>query len=358
MTTPVAQDELRRMAAVPPGWLAAHGPQAERVISTRIRLARNLAGRRFPPHARTDQLEEVLQEVTSRRQTVPAMKHCLYWRVDELSDVERRFLLERRLLSPEVLARPRPAGLLVSPDESFSVMVNEEDHFRLQSLESGLDTTSGWGVLAELDDQLNEAFQLAFSEEFGYLTSCPTNTGTGMRVSVFLHLPGLALSGTLEEVVKQLGFTEFTFRGFYGEGTQAVGNIFQVSNQVTLGRTEEKLLERMARVAEDLIGLEKKALEGLLQTSRVRVEDVVERAVGIIRHARLIGALECVNLLSSLRMGMLAGYLPAHFRVVNELLVLAQSAHLQLREGRQLSDEETDRLRAEYLRERLAGIVT
>jgi protein arginine kinase len=349
--------ELRRMAQAPPAWLAADGPHAETVISTRIRLARNLVGHRFPPHARSDELEAVLQEVTSRRDSVPSLRQCRYWRVDSLSELERRFLLERRLLPPEVLVRPRPSGLLASADESLSVIVNEEDHLRLQSIASGLQMERPWETLSRLDDQLNQALPLAFSEEFGYLTSCPTNTGTGMRVSVFIHLPGLVLSGTLEEVVKRLGFTEFTFRGFYGEGTQAVGHIFQVSNQVTLGRAEEKLLERMGKVAEELIGLEKDSVGKLLREKRLRLEDAVERAVGVVQHARLLGALECVNVLSHIRLGMVAGLLPRDFRLINELLVLTQPAHMGLRTGREMNEEEGDHLRAQYVRERLRAVV-
>jgi len=348
---------LSRMAAEPPAWLSSLGPLSENVISTRIRLARNLVGHRFPPHAREEQLREVLNAIRSRRDDVPLLKQCSFWEVEHLSESERRFFLERRLLSPDVLMRPRPSGLFVAPDEGFSVIVNEEDHLRLQSITSGLRVEDAWRILARLDDQLNDTFELAFSREFGYLTSCPTNTGTGMRVSVFVHLPALVLSGKLEEIVKNLGSTEFTFRGFYGEGTQAVGNIFQVSNQVTLGRAEEKILERLRKVAEELIRLEKENLTRLLERDRLRVEDVVFRAVGVLGHARYLGAVECVNLLSNLRLGMSVGFLPPRFRLLSELIILTQPAHLRLREGRELSDAEVDRARAVFVRESLKEVI-
>jgi protein arginine kinase len=262
--------------------------------------------------------------------------------------------MERRLISPNFVETKRPAGLVVGNDESISLMINEEDHLRLQALQSGLQPEETFKHVEALDDELGSRLEYAFSDYFGFLTSCPTNTGTGMRVSVFIHLPALSMAGKIEEVIRELIPSEIAIRGFYGEGSEVMGHIFQVSNQLTLGRTEKRILNRLGQVAKKFVEMEREAREQLLEKERIRIEDKVYRAVAISQSALLLGSVELVNLLSALRLGFNLEIIDnLEYKSLNELLVLTQPAHIQKSFGREINSQKRDKIRAKLVRNRL-----
>jgi protein arginine kinase len=277
--------------------------------------------------------------------------------MQKLGKPERKFLVERRLISPAYADSRKPAMLVVGENEYLSVMVNEEDHLRIQSIQPGLNVDEAWQLISHLDDELGEQLDYAFTDHFGYLTSCPTNTGTGMRVSLFVHLPGLALLEELESVLGKLAPSEITVRGFYGEGTEVVGNIFQISNQLTLGRTDDSIIKRMEEVALKLLSLEADARERLMAEQQLRVEDKVFRTIGILQNARMISSVEFLNLLSNLRLGMDLGLIRSeNRRLLNELMVVLQPAHMQKIYRDAQEDERRDVRRAQLVREKIASL--
>jgi protein arginine kinase len=276
--------------------------------------------------------------------------------MQKLSKLDRKFLVERRLISPPYAESTKPAMLVIGEAEYLSVMVNEEDHLRIQSIQPGLNVEEAWRLIAQLDDELGEALDYAFTDQFGYLTACPTNTGTGMRVSLFVHLPALAMLEEIEKVLGKLAPSEITVRGFYGEGTEVVGNIFQISNQLTLGRTDDSIVKRMEEVAQKLLSLESDARERLLNGQKLRVEDKVFRTIGILQQARMLSSLEFLSLLSNLRLGMDAGLLGDQRGLLNELMVILQPAHLQKTYREAQDDERRDVRRAHLVREKMAQL--
>lgn len=273
----------------------------------------------------------------------------------DLPALDRQFLIERHLISRDLSDAHRPRGLLVSADETLSVMVNEEDHVRIQSLVSGLALAQGWELADVLDDELDAVLDYAFSDELGYLTSCPTNVGTGMRVSVLVHLPSLVLTKQISKVLQGLGQIGLAVRGFYGEGSEVMGNFFQVSNQTTLGRTERESLDILEKATRQLLSHEERARDLLLREARHVLEDKIWRAYGTLRHARSITSQEVVSLTSAARFGLaleLAG-LP-DVRTLNEILVFSQPAHLQKMVGRPMDAPERNVERASFVRARLS----
>jgi protein arginine kinase len=340
-----------------PRWLEAGAPHSDIVISTRARLARNLADHSFPNAADQTELSEVVQEVYRVTCSCELLGEQLILDMQKLGKLDRKFLVERRLISPIYAESSRPGMLVISEGEYLSVMVNEEDHLRIQSVQPGLNISEAWRLISQLDDELGEQIEYAFTDQFGYLTACPTNTGTGMRVSIFVHLPGLALLEEIEPVISKLAPSEITVRGFYGEGTEVVGNIFQLSNQLTLGRTDESIIRRMEEVAEKLVSLETDARERLLTDHKLRVEDKVFRTLGILQHARMISSIEFLALLSNLRMGLDLGILPnIDRRLLNELMVIMQPAHIQKMHRDAQENERRDVRRAELVREKISSL--
>ncbi|MDZ7385466.1 MAG: protein arginine kinase [candidate division KSB1 bacterium] len=335
-------------------WLDGSGPEADIIITSRVRLARNLRGVRFPGTAPAEEREKVRAQVAEATATSPALAKGLEIAVDALSPLDRRFLMERRLISPQLAERTEQAAVFVDHTQSVAVMVNEEDHLRLQVICSGLRIDQAWEVLSALDEDLAAVLDYDFSEQFGYLTACPTNTGTGMRVSIFAHLPGLAILDEVDKALKEFAGSEITVRGFYGEGSRVQGHIFQISNQLTLGRAEKAIVKRVQGIAERLVALEREARARLLQQRPLRLKDVVYRAIAVLKNAQLLSSLELTNLLSAVRVGSDMGLLPPiPRRALNELLVIALPAHLQKRAGREMGGEERDAYRAQFVREYL-----
>jgi len=339
----------------PSPWLSGVGPHAEMVLSTRIRLARNLRSVPFTHRAREEQLQGILVSVASAAQRSKSFDLGLLLRMNEMTAVERQILVERHLVSHELGDGSRPRGIMIAPDERLSLMINEEDHLRLQAMTPGFQLAEAWALADLADDELDQSLDFAFSEEIGYLTSCPTNAGTGMRASVLIHLPALVLLDEIQKVLKGISQVGLNVRGLYGEHSKVMGNLFQVSNQTTLGRSERDSIESLERVTRQIIEHEESARDRMMRDARVQIEDKVWRGYGTLRYCRSINTEEVINLCSAVRLGVALG-LPGlcPLRVVNELLILTQPAHLQRSYGDELSPAERNVYRAQLVRDRLA----
>lgn len=345
-----------RMLSGRKSWFGGSGPRGDEILSTRVRLARNLTGFRFVGSARDEELATVYQRIESAIQAMPEMAEGSLTRIDELTLLDRHFLLERHLLSHDLTAEARHRGIAIGADESISLMVNEEDHVRMQCLMSGMQLDEAWQAANRLDTALAGKVSFAFGEELGYLTSCPTNVGTGLRASVLVHLPSLGLTQRIKKVLAGVGQVGLSVRGFHGEGSEVVGNFFQVSNQVTLGVSEEGTLEKLQGVVLQILDMEAKARDSLNRDARLQLEDKIGRAFGALKHARILSSQECMGLLSAIRFGVTMGLdgLP-DLATVNEILICAQPAHLQKMVGREMSSAERNEFRAGWIQERLGG---
>jgi len=339
-------------------WLKGTGPESDIVISSRIRLARNLAD--FPFIARSTEadraeIEKTLHShVTALQESGKFPSGTLYFNVGDMEEVDQQFLVERQLISRELAENEGARAAVIDPAERFSVMINEEDHLRFQVMHSGLDLGSTWQQINELDDLIEEQVTYAFSDKLGYLTACPTNVGTGVRVSVMLHLPALVITRQIEKVFKSLQKINLAVRGLYGEGSQAMGDFYQISNQITLGMTEEELTKKVADVVPVLIDYERQAREFLVRESHETLHDRVSRAYGILRTAQTISSEETMHLLSSVRMGINLGLInDLEIPTINKLFILTQPAHLQKLSGVELDQADRNIERATYLRRNL-----
>jgi protein arginine kinase len=341
-------------------WLEASGPHAEIVLSTRVRLARNLQRHAFAPRIRDAERAEILREVQAAAERTE-LKGGITLDLASLAPVSRRILLERHLISRELAGEGQDApvagtGLVIGPRDALGVMVNEEDHLRLQAIVSGLRLREAFGRVDRLDEELGARLPFAYHPEFGYLTSCPTNAGTGLRASILVHLPGLVLTKEVGRVLQGIAQVGLTFRGLYGEGSEVVGNFFQISNQTTLGRSEEDLIEHLEKIVSQVIRYEVDARRVLLRDATPVIEDKIWRAYGLLRYARSLTFEEVMNLLSGVRLGVSLNLLP-ELRVytLNKIMIYSQSAHLEQAAGRPLGEAESDVLRAAYVRKVLAG---
>ncbi|CAN5513302.1 protein arginine kinase [soil metagenome] len=336
-------------------WLRGTGAESDVVVSTRIRLARNLAGVPFATRATNAQKSEI--EARSRDAILNAglPGNIQYLSVNGLPALDRQFLVERQLISRElssVLEGPR--GVAFDDRESTSVMINEEDHLRLQVMRSGLSLDEAWAQINTVDDALEHKLSYAFHDQFGYLTACPTNVGTGMRASVMLHLPALGITKEIEKLFRSLQKINLVVRGLYGEGSRASGDLYQISNQVTLGKSEEKILQEIREVIDLILNYERRARTALMKEQKQAQQDRVARAIGTLGSATMITSEETMELLSTVRLGIqlhLLEDLPA--TTVNQLFIHTQAAHLQKIMGAPLDGEERNAARARYLRNRL-----
>ncbi len=341
-------------------WLKGSGPESDIVISSRVRLARNLAD--FPFISRTTdadraEIEKILHgRITSLQEEGKVPSDSLYINVTELEEVDRHLLVERQLISREHAESEGARAVVIDQSERFSVMINEEDHLRFQVMQSGLNLTTAWEQINELDDMIEEQVTYAFSNRLGYLTACPTNVGTGVRVSVMLHLPALVITRQIEKVFKSLQKINLAVRGLYGEGSQAMGDFYQISNQITLGLTEEELTKKVADVVPVLIDYERQAREFLIRESHETLHDRVSRAFGILRTAQTISSEETLHLLSSVRMGINLGLISdLEIPTINKLFIHTQPAHLQKLSGVELDTSDRNIERASYLRRHLGA---
>jgi protein arginine kinase len=341
-------------------WLEASGDHADIVLSTRVRLARNLQGHAFGPRARVNDREAVLRRFKGSASRSEVLRKGTLLELPEVAERTRRILLERRLVTRDLLGEgesgpARGAAVHLSGIDPISVMVNEEDHLRVQSLVSGLRIGDAWRLVDRLDEELGRDLPFAYHNEFGFLTSCPTNVGSGLRASVFMHLPGLVLTKEIGKVLQGLGQVGLTFRGLYGEGSEVVGNFFQVSNQTTLGKTEEDLVDHLDKIVRQVIQYEQHARQVLLRDARGVTEDKIWRAYGLLRYARSLSFEELMNLLSGVRLGLSLKLLPGlRVYTLNKMMIFTQSAHLEQAAGRDLPPAEGDAHRAAYVRRILA----
>ena len=333
-------------------WLKGTGPESDIVMSSRVRLARNLAHYPFVSRANEQEKTEIEKFLKDRIATVPVGKSLEYIDVGHLEEVDRQFLVERQLISREHADAQGARGVAIDGLEQVSLMVNEEDHLRIQCMHSGLDLKGAWEQINTVDEQSEKVVPYAFHPRWGYLTACPTTVGTGIRVSVMLHLPALVMTRQIEKVFRSLHKIQLAVRGLYGEGSQAMGDFYQISNQTTLGKNEEELIEQVGDVVPVLIDYERRAREFLIRESQQNVHDQVSRAFGILRTAQTISAEETMQLLSRVRMGVLLGLIgDVKISDINVLLVRTQPAHLQKLRGEELDTADRNIERARYLRQ-------
>ncbi len=336
-------------------WLATGGPLNDVVISSRIRLARNLTAFHFlskaDPAERGD-IERTLFEAIS---TSEFGRSTFYVDIDKSDALDRQFLVERHLISRQHAEGEGSRGVAVSATETLALMINEEDHLRIQVLRRGMNLDEAWNEMSQVETALESVVDFAYHRRYGYLTACPTNVGTGLRVSVMLHLPALKVTGEIEKVFRAAKEMRLAIRGLYGEGTDAVGDFFQVSNQVTLGQTEEDILSGFKdNVIPSVVKYEQETRRALRQDKLVALDDKVWRALGLLENARAISSEEALFLLSHLRMGVVLGRIKhIDLEAINELFMAAQSAHLQKRHGGKLDGEHRSIVRADFIRDRL-----
>jgi protein arginine kinase len=341
----------------PADWMTGGQVEHGAVLTSRIRLARNLRRHPFPGWAKRDQRAAALDLMRPAVEALPAMKDAFSQELGSLSPVQKQVLVERHLISREHAARGDGSAAVIERRQTFSLMINEEDHLRMQAIRPGLQLAAAFSALSELDSELEKSLEFAFDPTLGYLTTCPTNLGTGLRASSMLHLPALVLSDQIGQVLQAVSKIGLAVRGLYGEGTESLGNLYQISNQSTLGESEETIIRRLERVIAEVAAHESNAREKLLEDDPSMVADKIGRAYGTLRHAHLIESKEALNHLSTIRFGGILGFFPPEtVMLCDTLLMDIQPAHLQLHSGRKLSPEERDAIRAEIVRSRLHSL--
>ncbi|MEX0323905.1 MAG: ATP--guanido phosphotransferase [Puniceicoccaceae bacterium] len=329
------------------------------VLSTRIRLARNLAFEAFPGWADETQRKAVLESCHDKLTGLSVFKDSIFVDIADLTDLEKQVLVERRLVSRELVEANAGAGLLVTPAQNLAVMINEEDHLRIQGLHNGFNFLKTWDEVDAVDNKIEETLDYAFSDDFGYLTACPTNVGTGLRASAMLHLPGLVMRGHMEKVVRMVNQLGMAVRGSTGEGSEATGSIFQISNQQTLGESEERIIKRLINILDAIIEQENNARGLLMERQPAMVLDKIGRAFGILGNAHMLSSDEAVNHLSLIRLGIDMGMLPAEKRAeVDRLCMEIQPGHVQCTANADVDPNERDFMRGKRIREQFATFPT
>ena len=335
-------------------WLRGEGPHHQIVISSRVRLARNLRNRAFPGWAKKAERSSILDLIRPRVEELPEMQDSFAEGLQDLSALEKQVLVERHLISREHAAKGVGSAVVMNRRQTLSIMINEEDHLRMQSIRSGLQLKQAFKLVDKIDSALENKLEFAYDQRLGYLTACPTNVGTGMRASAMLHLPGLVLSELINQVIQAVSKIGLAVRGLYGEGTEAMGNLFQISNQTTLGEKEDEIINRLSKVIETIIEKEHDARQILLQKRSNTLWDQIGRAYGVLTYAHAMASKEALNLLSIIKLGVDLGSFPEDRRLpIDELFIDTQPAHLQKSSQQKLNAEERDHLRAQIIRERL-----
>ncbi|MBM3265386.1 MAG: protein arginine kinase [candidate division Zixibacteria bacterium] len=343
---------LKNFIASSPEWWAGDGGAADLILSSRARLARNLMALPFVPRTRKSDLVRVIHQVETAVHASKTLSDMWYFPLADMPELDRQFLMERRLISPALVEKGQQSGVFVRPAETASLMVNEEDHLRIQTIHGGLALEKAWKEADRIDSELSETLDYAFSDEFGYLTACPTNVGTGIRMSVLIHLPGLERTQHIEPVIRGMQEIGVSVRGLYGEGTGSLGNLYQVSNQWKLGYAEQEIINRLHDVVRQLMEYEHRAYEALLKEARLQVEDRIWRAYAMLKHARLLSESDALEALSMIRMGRsMQIFSEIDLSVLNRLFMTTQSAHVQKIAGGPLDTEERNRFRAEMVRQ-------
>jgi protein arginine kinase len=336
-------------------WFSSEAPLSDIVISSRIRLARNLSGHKFISRCNDEQKRQILQILKETILSLGELGDIFFIDIAHGSSLERDLLVERQLISRHLASGKGPRGVVIAKNELFAAQINEEDHLRLSTLAAGLNLEKCWQRINDIDDAIGGKVEYAFSRRLGFLTACPTNVGTGIRVSVMLHLPGLKMTDQLKKLFEAAKDMNLAVRGLFGEGTEAVGDFFQISNQVTLGISEEKTVEDFETlIIPKMVEYERLARDRLLVKDVNILDDKLSRALAVLRSAKLISSHEAMFLLSNLRMGINMGRVKEiSINTINELFLLTQPAHLQINKGQNLDTEQRDILRAETLRAKL-----
>ncbi|MFZ7943149.1 protein arginine kinase [Neobacillus sp. 19] len=337
-------------------WMSEEGPDSDIVLSSRIRLARNFEDYKFPTVFSHEEAKMIIVNIEEilRKSADQNFGQMELLKIDEMQPLQKRVLVEKHLISPQ-LAEDSPYGaVLLTVNEEVSIMINEEDHIRIQCLFPGLQLSEALDAANQIDDWLESNIQYAFDEKHGYLTSCPTNVGTGLRASVMMHLPGLILTQQINRIIPAIHQLGLVVRGIYGEGSEALGNIFQISNQITLGKSEEDISRDLMGVVGQLISQERSAREALRKTSNIQLEDRVYRSLGVLTNSRIIESKEAARCLSDVRLGIDMGFIENMPKtILNELMILTQPGFLQQYAGGPLRPHERDIRRAALIRDRI-----
>lgn len=337
-------------------WMNEDGLDSDIVLSSRIRLARNIEEITFPTLYSAEEAEQVINKLQTLidQDSLHRFGKLELLKMDQLQPLQKRVLVEKHLISPHLAEDSSYGACVLSEDESISIMINEEDHIRIQCLFSGLQLTEALQVANEIDDWIESDVNYAFNEKNGYLTSCPTNVGTGLRASVMMHLPGLILTQQMNRIVPAINQLGLVVRGIYGEGSEALGNIFQVSNQITLGKSENDIVNDLQDVVRQIIAQERSAREAIAKTSNIQLEDRVFRSLGVLQNSRIIETKEAARCLSDVRLGIDMGYIKNISKnILNELMILTQPGFLQQYAGGPLRPNERDIRRAALIRARI-----
>ena len=337
-------------------WMDATGPDGEIVLSSRVRLARNIQDLPFPYLASDGQTEIVnIQVQEASTAWADEMGDISFLRINHIPALQRQVLVEKHLISPLLIKEPHNSTVLLRDDEAISIMINEEDHIRIQCLLPGLQLEKALAEANRYDDLLEQKIAYAYDEQWGFLTACPTNVGTGLRASVMVHLPALVLTKQMNRVLSAIAQVGLAVRGLYGEGSEIVGNLVQISNQITLGQSEDEIVRNLYGVTRQIVEQELQARQILLNEGRDRISDRVNRAFGVLSHARLMSTQEAMQLLSDVRLGMDLGLITeVRGNILKELMVLLRPACLQMEAGRELDSIDRDRERASLIRKRLS----
>ncbi len=327
------------------------------VLSTRIRLARNISDIPFPGWAKEAQRKKILATCMESLTALPQMEGGTCLMVDELSDLEKQILMERHLISRELSKAKKGSGIVVSKDQSCSVMINEEDHLRIQYLRSGFRFKQTWTTINEIDSALEENLDYAYSSELGYLTACPTNVGTGMRASAMMHLPALVIANQMEKVIRAVNQLGIAVRGVFGEGSDASGSIFQISNQQTLGESEDEIIKRLVNVLNSVIEQENNSRHKLLEKDPIKLLDKMGRAYGLLKNSHLLSSAEAMNLLSLLRLAIDLQAIPETYRSrIDRLYIESRPGHIQYAAKTEIDPNQRDQFRSRYMREQLTEL--
>ena len=340
-----------------PKWLSCKGPESKIVISSRARLARNISGIPYAHRTNNKNLGEIVKQVLGAAHFA-GFDMSNFFQNDSLDEFHKTIFIERHLISPSLASKKGKRGVLVMEGEEKSVLVNEEDHLRLQSIHSGFDPMGAFIDVDDIDNKMSNAIEFSFSKDYGYLTACPTNIGTGLRASILIHLPALVLTKEIQRVIRSSGQLGLAVRGYYGEGSEIIGNLFQISNQRSLGKTGREIVESLISVVSQVIEYEKQASETLVKEAKSQTEDKVWRSIGILKSARVLSTNEFMNLSSAVRLGCYLEFLDEKYLMtLNNLMILTQPGHLQERFGHRVEAMERDLLRAELVRERFVDVI-
>lgn len=339
-------------------WMKGHGPESDIVISSRVRIARNLRDYPYPMLATNQQSREVLEKVSGvlEQEDLKEISRFAMLQLSELNELQKMVLVEKHLISPNLANESRNGAVILSENESISVMVNEEDHLRIQCLYPGFQIKEAGDLANQVDDIFEEQLEYGFDERRGFLTSCPTNVGTGIRASVMMHLPALVITQQINRILTAVQQVGLAVRGLYGEGSEALGNLFQISNQITLGQSEEEIIDNLYSVAKQIIEHERAARQKLMLEMKPRIIDRVNRSLGILSYAAIMDSKESSQRLSDVRLGIDLGIIKnVSTSVLNELMVMTQPGFLQQHAGEKLTADERDMRRAQLIRERFSN---